>query len=644
MIDSTQSGYLLSQLEILNTVFTNAIHSSCYNKTVLNISGNSDYIECDDSVNKYVNCDDIQCVDCYIHKRKQLNQTDDCEFNRINVKLYNHQTALINRMLQYYDTMISGYTNGQTTLYSKIGILGDDAGTGKTLSYLGYLTKLLDKTHLSRRKMSVELTPNSTQYFYSYKRQELSDISSAHLIIVPQNIYYQWKNTIQQYTNLECAFIENKRYLQSIQPSDLCNSDVILTNEKCYEHLQQFASQHGIQWDNVCVDEATNIYLSSHALRTDFQFMWLMTSNWIPLLFKNMYFSFDNLYYIRDRVSPINKELEQWLLKNKELRQTVTTSVVSSAFLKQFLPIQHNARGNMILRTSFHYMRKSVQLPDVMLDSITCLPTITVQSVKNDFMAVSHQITADKIYNLFNSLGIKITSIDDFINMIQVETNRKVDVVDKMRHEDCAVCLDKPLCPTFSKCCLNMFCGQCILKSIFTNNKCPLCRSKLSTDAIHMIRSVHENNNTDINQTTRDMIKNDMNISHKNISQKSKIQTCIDYIKDNDGQMVIYCAFDNIFYQIRYELEKIGIKSESMPTNSNSIQKVAQKFINKEIKVLCISDCESISGLSLHQASHLIFYHEMPFFDSRNNIVHYVQRMGRTDPLRIVNLVAKLEL
>jgi hypothetical protein len=259
------------------------------------------------------------------------------------------------------------------------------------------------------------------------------------------------------------------------------------------------------------------------------------------------------------------------------------------------------------------------------------MPVFTLQYIKNEILDMNESLTHDNMIRIFNGLSIPVAKISSFLENIDIKyTNRVEHIKDTLTTHDCSVCLDKPVCPTFSKCCMNIYCGQCILKSMFTNNKCPTCRSYLSHTTIQpVILDINDN-----------VMLNNMSTHHV----KSKIEMCVESIVNTKGKTVIYCAFDNVFYQVRHELEKIGINCELLPSNIVQMKKVINNFIDDKIDVLCISDCDVISGLSLHSVSHLIFYHEVPFFDSKNNILHLVQRLGRDYPLKITNLIAKLVL
>ena len=120
----------------------------------------------------------------------------------IKTQLFPHQARLVNGMHIYRDKMTRGFLLGNQAINGKIGIIGDPAGTGKTLSILAYLASQV----ATFPRMTCELTNNSSKYFFSHELYQLSDASSTNLIIVPHSLFGQWKQEIaHSYNNTICS-------------------------------------------------------------------------------------------------------------------------------------------------------------------------------------------------------------------------------------------------------------------------------------------------------------------------------------------------------------------------------------------------------------------------------------------------------
>ena len=76
----------------------------------------------------------------------------------IKTQLFPHQLTLVNGMHIYRDKMTRGFVLGNQAINGKIGIIGDPAGTGKTLSILAYLASQIT----TFPRITCELTHNSS--------------------------------------------------------------------------------------------------------------------------------------------------------------------------------------------------------------------------------------------------------------------------------------------------------------------------------------------------------------------------------------------------------------------------------------------------------------------------------------------------
>ena len=76
----------------------------------------------------------------------------------IKTPLFPHQATLVNGMHIYRDKMTRGFLLGNQAINGKLGVIGDPAGTGKTLSILAYLASQV----ATFPRITCELTNNSS--------------------------------------------------------------------------------------------------------------------------------------------------------------------------------------------------------------------------------------------------------------------------------------------------------------------------------------------------------------------------------------------------------------------------------------------------------------------------------------------------
>jgi SNF2 family DNA or RNA helicase len=531
----------------------------------------------------------------------------------IKTKLYPHQQALVQAMHQYRDRMHSGFVVNSHAINGKIGIVGDQAGTGKTLAALAYLATLPPSP-----TMTSELAPHSSTYFFSHAMRRLT-ASSSNLIIVPHHLFGQWQAEIQHHTTLPVIPIETKRMIKG---NDLLQritqSRIILTTNKTYKALQDYATENHLQWDNIIMDEAASIYFKPSDPALSFQFLWMMSQNWIPLLFKTTTLHKSTLYYLRDRVT-LHPELERWLLDRPEL--VYENVLTSSAFFKDYLPFFHPYRHLMVLRTA---VQTHPLLPAFSEDTLACRPNLNFHSLTSFFLVRNREphIRSHQIPHLFQALGISFRSVEEYLGGEPQAKHRQIRT--KTTDKECVICLETCEYPTMVNCCYQLYCGKCILQHVLLNPKCPTCRTWLDMNALCCLHTLNE---------------------RERILARNKIEVCMDLFQQNpEGRFIIYSSFDNVYYQLFEEMNRIGCKAERVENHLFSLRKTVKNFQEGKTKILFLSNLDMIRGLSLSCTTHLLFYHELPSYEGRQVLLHSCQRVGRTSSLEVLHLNSEIQV
>jgi hypothetical protein len=536
----------------------------------------------------------------------------------IKTKLYSYQNSMINSMHKYRNKMTRGFLQGNQAINGKIGILGNPSGTGKTLCVLAYLATLTNEFP----KITTELTTHSTKYFFSHELRELSTVSSTNLIIVPHSLFNQWKQEINNHTTLEYISIETKRLLKGDEMAkNMIKSKFVLTTNSCYKHVQAYADEYNIEWNNIIIDEASSIYINSSDPKLKFQFLWLVTNNWIPLIFRNPSIIKSNLYYLKDRVK-LHPELNKWL--QDDISVNFTSTLESYGFLKDYLPFYHQNRANIILRNLDECIANGINLKEPNSCIMQCRPNININSLISYYLSrnIQPKINSEKIPGLFQALSINFKTVNEYIHN-QPEIKHTL-IRRKINDNECSICLDNFEYPTIVKCCYNIFCGKCLLRNMITNQKCPTCRDYLEVTNICCLQTLE--------QETYSI-------------EKNKLETCLDLFNNNrNGQFIVYSSFDNVYYQLFEEIIKLNLKAERVEGNMFSLLKTIKNYQEGKTNILFVSNIDLIRGLSLASTSHLIFYHEQPVCELKQILIHSAQRIGRTNTLNIIHLNSEIQI
>ena len=532
----------------------------------------------------------------------------------IKTPLYPHQKALVNGMRNYREKMTCGFLVGNQSIQGKIGIIGDPPGSGKTLSVLSYLASY------SKSHTTLELTPHSSRYFFSHNL--CSTTNGANLIIVPHRLFSQWKQEIEKHTALPYVPIETKRVMRGDAPAkQILEHRIVLTTDTCYKHVQEYAKTHHIHWDQIMIDEAASIYFHSNDPPLQFQFLWLITHHWIPLIMKHPHVIKSNLFFLRDRIT-IHPDFERWLLD--DITDHYEGHLASSAFMKDYVSLHHPERGRMVLRNSTEDLIKSMNLPALQYETLQCKPNMTMNSLISFYLARQRDpvIRSKQIPHLFQALGVEFLSISEYRS--RQPTSKHALIERMISDQECVICLEPCEYPTMVECCYHLFCGKCLLKHSLINMKCPTCRDGLSAQRIHCLATL---------------------LPEDRMIAKNKMDVCMDILRQHpNGQFIIFSPFTNIYYELIEKIESINIKAERIENNLFSLIKTVRNFQQGKTRVLFLSNVDAIRGLNLASTTHMIFYHELPSYESKQVLIHSSQRMGRTSPLQILHLHSEIQV
>jgi len=566
-----------------------------------------------------MNVDKLKVLNDIYYNTLIENKTEIEKPKEIKTKLYNHQWNMVEGMHHYREKMIRGFMIGNEAINGKIGIIGDPVGTGKSLTVLSYLASYKNVFP----QITCELTPYSSKYFFSHQINKLSDISSANLIIVPHYLYGQWKNEIDQHTTLKYVSLETKRVIKGDDlAKQIIQSNFVITTNKCYKFVQEYAVQHNIEWNNIFLDEASSIYMNSSDPPFQFQFLWLITNNWIPLLFKNASIQKHKLDELSNHIT-IHPELKKWLIENQYYSYDVLLE--SSSFLKDYLPFYHPNKNMIVLRNSNEMIESSITIPSMTLEHIECRPNITLNSLISYYLSrkIEPLFHPNRIPYLFQGMGIEFKSVSNYLEFQIVGKHSLIKR--KAEENECVICLESCEYPTILDCCYNLYCGKCLLRNIYLhNNKCPLCRDAITVDRMCCLI---DKGNEEVK-----LLKN-------------KQEICLDLFRnEKDGKFIIFSSFDNIYYELFEEIDRLGLKAERIENNLFSLLKTIKNFKEGITNIIFVSNINLIRGLSMECVSHLIFYHDQLSCELKEILIHSAQRIGRRRPLKVLQLHSEIQV
>lgn len=508
----------------------------------------------------------------------------------IKTLLFPHQLACLHQMIIRVTN--SSFKWNNQTVYSKIGILGDQHNSGKTLTALAFLA-YNNQNRLNPNTSELNLHSNS--FFFSIKSyQEQHRITAPkpiNVILVPNHLVYQWKHTIQSQTTLNVFTIDTKSNLSGIH--DIPDNSIFLVNSRLFKNFRAFSATQNLCYNFFFIDEATFIYLSSNEPSIEAGYIWLITSDWIPLLVKQL-FNFGSQLNNQQTIT-INPEFKDILEIYKMSYQIYG---VNSLYIKNYIPFHHDARFSMVIRCSNEFIQKSViQRPNI-CESIVCRPSFNSNSLASFF---NLQGNIDKLGELlpyiYQDLNIQIYSPNQ---ILEQEFNGDTTLYSSRINDDCSICLDSPRQKILTPCCRRIYCATCIFKNYLQKYNCPTCRAELNICNIKVI---------------------EQNLLSINCSLKYRDDSIVKYLEDNSGSTtIVYSTHQNIYYNIKDQLNARGLTSECLEYSASSNIKKIRNFQDKIYKILFISDIILLNlyGLNFGFVDCLIFVNKIPYLDLKN--------------------------
>ena len=224
---------------------------------------------------------------------KVLNDNDprSRQPDNIKLKLKEHQLTMLSACLSLEESLtkpiVLDIPNGVREIQTQFGIIGDNVGSGKTLSVLSLIAAFPEL------KLKQNLRYKSSS-FVSIKDiyKDEDTYKPYNIIIVPHTITKQWEDTLDKNTSLKYICVKNKKTLDNF--ADLFNKDeqpeynIILIGSTKYRDIYHLKLKHWdcikFKYSRVLFDEADTI--KTPACDTiNASFTWFITSTFHNLVF-----------------------------------------------------------------------------------------------------------------------------------------------------------------------------------------------------------------------------------------------------------------------------------------------------------------------------------------------------------------------
>lgn len=493
--------------------------------------------------------------------------------------LYRHQKVAIDNMIQIEKT--HKIYNGYHKISTNIGIYADKGGSGKTRTIIS----LILSNENPSNAIPVTLGGNYMMHLSRVEQTSSRVEPKSTLIIVSHDSIKFWKEEFKNMSH-EDVFICNKtKYIEDLQANETFPKIVLMSNTM----YQQFP--HDFKWSRTVIDEPQSFSL--HRM-PDCNFTWLITSN-----------PFEVIYPRRNYLKKIIPYM--------------------------FNPHHANIFENIVIKNYDVFVDESINIPSFVQVDIPCKTNEYIRNIRKNvpiqaLQKINDGATRDALDMLECSVGTEKYIVDKIVNKLSetegINTRKRL-----MEPDCCPICLDTPEdLKAITHCCNNVFCVKCLLKASYTteDQRCPMCKRKNCDKKLHII-------------TNNDELQTHKKKKHKTEKPLNKTQTLLYHIQDMVvSDRIILWVDDYSLSHIVNSMNKLGFNYETLIGRQYQQKCTIERFKKGDTNILIMTENYMGGSCDLSFATELIFYDTT---SARDKIIGRAQRIGRKNPLKIINLI-----
>jgi len=569
-----------------------------------------------------------------------------------NIILKDHQLAIIQKCIEIENVNICNF-----------GVMNDKPGTGKTYAILGLI-------------------------YHSKKKR--------NIIVVPQNIFLQWCESINTFSNGKLKykkFINYSDILQLYETNDLFDYDILLTTSLYYNVIATTINSNFLNVERVFFDEIDSI--SSLLINEiNSNFIWFVSAS----------FNYNELGVYKNKIDEtlieyIKCKCDDIYLENILMMEdpNIYRIICRNIYLdKIFDGIVSNEDFKLLNAMDYSKLQKKFcnKIANNEKDAIEYLVKDKINIIEIEEIRITDLKKAIETTDIIETKNILKKQLDASIKSVEDSNNKLNLIKERLKDNNCC-----PLCynefellqnKTITPCCKNVVCYDCtnnwsnILKKencIYCNienikfedyiivkpisNICLLCDKEYLDDnekyyaecctkncCINCLEEWYQKllkkkclfcSKMDIlfedfkNEKQHEEMKLNK-MSGMKYTNKTKIEFLEYYIRTKiySNNKIIFCSnYIRIFNDIKKLFEKYSIKYIELDDgNIESINNSIKNYTNGNINVLLLDSNLFGCGLNLQCTNDIVFLHKTDE-NLEKQIIGRAQRYGRKNRLNI---------
>lgn len=557
---------------------------------------------------------------------------------RVHTPLRNHQEKALAQM--------AGMERGpivlrDVTVRTRVGVLADPPGSGKTLSVLAHVAS----APLPQTDYMCASTPHSMLGLASVQIHEdpapmrWTPID-ATLVVVPHYLEFQWIQDLKEHTSLRYTTV-GRKHMQTNLCELMEGFDVILCKNTVYKpFLDEMQRQvPDGKWARMVVDEADSVRIPSGPMPMA-DFYWLVTAT-PDRLFQGTVKS----RVVRDIAHQVPWEglfhlnLQRYVCITNPVDATITRTHPNVQWMRYRCtrPRDVHMLENLISEDAFACLTA-----DDRIGAASLMGHVVDES--SLVSTVAHRLRADieQTQLVLEGMQVQETSpqVETVIRNAEARMRdllRKWETLEERLRQrgDCPICYgeirsEDPYV-TYA-CCQNRTCTDCcaqlskglrLLEYGVRDAQCPFCRTALNTHSVIVAQ----------NEQGRTQRRTRSSLVSKTECLERMIRTHI--ANDADFRMIVFSESSGRWDNVADKLDEMRVPYETIKGSATEVERIVRRFRQNHTRVLLLNTMDVGSGLNLQCATDLVLYHEPSSIDLRTQVVGRADRPGRTNGLRV---------
>ena len=613
----------------------------------------------------------------------------------VGVELKRHQRAALHACMRLETESVplseipelrrGGACHPADALRTKVGVLGDRVGAGKSFVLLGLLAATKGKA----------FEPGPAVRTYGGGRvvvtmRETTRSIGTTLLVIPHNLCGQWESYVASFfprgSGVSSVCVSRTKHLQALRAAlDREEGvDIIIVINTFYCHVANVLNDRRVRVRRMLVDEADTISLPGNLI-VDAAFYWFVTASYASM--------FENGHHM---YNGRGSRTRAWLVRSVFADFTTLSS--------------RDVAQAIVVRSDDAFVRSSMCVPDPETARVLCRapwPLRVLKGVADRYIidclnagdvpaAIQHinpcnrdteanivSVLVDKYVKEARNVDLQIACAKQFEYNAPEERDVELQRLERRRCEldanvsnirariagtgACCICYE-PIVrhKSMTPCCSNAFCFACIGRWVTHppggggSSTCPLCKTALtSTDLLVVVTEEEEEDGSSGSGPSRAQAKDAQaeggqakdaqakDAQAKDAQAKDKLGMLEDILRDRcapqrGAKVLIFSTHDHPFKEITEVLDRLRISFRLLRGNHFVVNKIVDEYKTGALDVLLVNTAHYGCGLNLENTSDIIMYHRVRP-DVENQIVGRAMRMGRADQLKIWHMLYENE-